>query len=280
MRILVEPKLICRDIDASTDMHYILAYRFNPKLTEISRKYVSIAPRTVLPRRVVTWINEYDGAHILVVYENMWKSFEELVVEWLYNLRDYYVEHKIDLNTLKNYLAHLSAVVAHQKPEMFKDISELLNILGCNIELRVKTRVEEHGISEEELAEMLKNLSVVFGAKPNETVRATIRVLKNGKPYKNARIEATIIYPSEEKVRKQSIMLTADEQGIVAMPVPKFSALRLSVDGYTEEVVIANRNIELELKVEKKSIIRKLLKPVAIGVIIATLIALALALLH
>ncbi|MEM0311524.1 MAG: hypothetical protein QXF10_08790 [Ignisphaera sp.] len=140
--------------------------------------------------------------------------------------------------------------------------------------------MKERGISEEELAEMLKNLSVVFGAKPSETVRASIKVLKNGKPYKNARVEATIIYPSEEKVRKQTIMLTADEQGTATMPVPKFSILRLSVDGHTEEVVIANRNVEVELRVEKKSIIRKLLKPVAIGAMIAALIALALALLH
>ncbi|MEM0311525.1 MAG: hypothetical protein QXF10_08795 [Ignisphaera sp.] len=63
-------------MDANTDMHYILAYRFNPKLTEISRKYVSIAPRAGLSRRVVTWINEYDNAHILVVYENMWRSLK------------------------------------------------------------------------------------------------------------------------------------------------------------------------------------------------------------
>lgn len=280
--MLVEPKLICRDIDANVDTHYILAYEFNPKLTEITRKYVSITPKTKTPRTLTTWINEFDEARILVTYENVKKTFEELVVDWLYNLRDYYVNRKIGLNTLRNYLARLSAivVVVYNKPEMFKDISELLNILGCDVELRVKSKVETRDISEEELAEMLENLSAVFGTKPDETVRAKIRVLKNNEPYANARVEATIIYPSKGKTRKQTIKLTADSQGTITMPVPKFSILRLSVDGRVEEVIIANRDAEIELRVEKKSKIRKLLKLVAIGAMIVALIVLVLVLFY
>mgnify|MGYP001773015190 CR=1 FL=1 len=92
--MLVEPKLICRDIDTNVDMHYILAYRFNPKPAEINNKYVSMAPKTGLPRSVITWVNEFDDAHILMVYKDEGKSFEELAMDWLYNLRDYYVKQK------------------------------------------------------------------------------------------------------------------------------------------------------------------------------------------
>jgi len=85
--VLVEPELICRDIDASADAHYIVAYKLNLKLIEIARKYVSMTSKTETPRSVVTWVNEFDEARILVIYDDVKKSFEEfeaLVVDRLY----------------------------------------------------------------------------------------------------------------------------------------------------------------------------------------------------
>lgn len=166
---------------------------------------------------------------------------------------------------------------------MFKDISELLDILGCYVELKVKSKVDKaevRSISEKELAEMLENLSAVFEVKPGETVGARIKVLKNSKPYAGARVKATIVYPSRGKTRKHSITLTADNQGTVTMPVPKFSMLRVSANGHTEEILVVDRDVEVELRIAEETMIKKILKLVTIGVIVAGLTALVLILLQ
>lgn len=117
--MLVEPKLICRDMDATVDVHYVLAYKFNPKLAEIFKKYVSMTPKTEIPRTLVMWVNEFDGARILVVHEYEKKSFEEQIVDWLYNLRDYYVAQK---NRLKHAQELLSAVIRSSSTQEARDV--------------------------------------------------------------------------------------------------------------------------------------------------------------
>jgi len=88
---LVSYELLCDD-SFEPDLDQLLPYRVNAILAELANKYYRFNKPTMF-RDIVTWINEYDGARIKVIYSFDDRSFEETIVDWLYNLRNYLVEH-------------------------------------------------------------------------------------------------------------------------------------------------------------------------------------------
>lgn len=141
-----EYELVCSDSEDVGDIHGLLAYRFNPKLVEIANKYRSSRPTDeALRRYVISWINEYDGARILVIEDLENKSFEDIIVSWLFNLRDQLTQHRIDFDSFKQYITNIAALVARRNPAMFSGIRELIRAFGCDVVPKEKRTVKvEH----------------------------------------------------------------------------------------------------------------------------------------
>jgi len=248
---LLDYSINCAELPDNTDLHYLLAYRVNPKLAEITNKYYDFEKyKKKQPRTLEMWINEYDGARIRVLYTFDDKSFEETIVDWLFNLRDFLISHKMDFNAFRRYVADLAFLAAHRSPGLFKDVEELLGILGCT--LWIKSMKKGIKINEEDILRMLNNFAVSFDVKSEDVVRVTIKVTRGGKPVRNATVRITNIVQERGTRRSHETKLVTNENGTIMIPARKFSVLRVKVGSKEETLIVGSTDEVLGIDLGKR----------------------------
>ena len=261
---LFDYKLNCIELPENIDFHKLLAYKFNPKLADLVNKYYSHSLES--RRTLESWINEYDGARIHILYRVDDKVFENTIIDWLFNLRDMFIHQKIDINSLRRYIADIAVLTAHRNPNLSKDIIDLLDILGCKLSIKSKERVL---ISEEDALRMLKNLEATFGARSGEVVRVSLKVFKGGKPAKGVILEVSNIIQEEGEIKERKFKVETDRNGKAIIPVPKFSILKVKVGKIEKTVIVGNKDTSIEFKLKGYGLIHASIIIALIALLIA-----------
>jgi len=246
--LLLKYDIICSEIPSKGDLHSLLAYNLNVKLAELFVKYYRPQRRSV--KTLESWINEYDGTRIRVLYTFDDRTFEEMMIDWLFSLRDLLIAHKIDLNAFRYYVADIASLAAHRNPELYKHIKNILLVLGCELHLHGVTSEIDSSDSEHVL-EMLKNVAKIFDVKPNDFVGVTIKVMKQGKPCPNAEVKVVNIVPGVDTAKEHSIAVKTNTDGVVRVPARKFSILKVNVKDLEKTLLVGDKDGTLEVNLYK-----------------------------
>lgn len=242
--LLLKHDIVCSEIPSESDLHNILAYNLNVKLAELSVKYCRLQKGSV--KTLESWINEYDGARIRVLYTFDDRTFEEIIIDWLFNLRDLLIAHKIDLNAFRYYVADIASLAAHRSPELFKHIRNILLIFGCDVHLHGVTGEIESSDSERVL-EMLKNVAKIFDVGPNDFVGITIKVMEQGKPCSNIEVKVVNVVPGVGTAKEHPIVVRTNIDGVVRVPARKFSILKVNVKNSERTLLVGDKDGTLEV---------------------------------
>lgn len=223
-------------------------------LSEIARRYYRLDLKKLRKvRTVAEWSNEYEGAQVQLLYTFDDKTFEETVVEWLFNLRDYLVSHKMDFNAFRRYVADIAVLTAHRNPAMYSSILEVVRTLGCNIRLSLKD-TSPPMIEDEKLLPLLGNLSALFESRPEEVVKVTIHVRTRGDSLPNYPVQIANAVQEHGTTKKAGTTVTTGSDGTVAVPVRKFSILEIGVKDPINEALIGDTKVSRESMTDDKSL--------------------------
>jgi len=231
-----------------SDLHSLLAYKINPKLAEISQKYYrrNVSRNTKV---IESWLNEYDGARVRVLYTIDDRNFNETIVDWLYDLRDFLIDQKLDLNSYTRYLADIASIAIIRNPSLFFDIKELLEILGCNVKIYLPRKKK---IQEKKVVNVLRNASAVFDTR-EKTSKVIIKVFRSGKPLPNVEAKIKIVVPTREGQKVYTSKLLTSKDGTIVIPVKKYSIISIKIGSQQKEIIVNNNEeiIEFNLKENK-----------------------------
>jgi len=240
-------KLRCSDMSLDYVLDHVIPREFNPKLAEMVNKY---APLKQVSRQITRyWYIEEDSARVLIEHQYDDRTFNEYIVEILYSYRDLFVERKLDLNSLRHYIANVAILAARRSEDLSRDVAKLLEILGCTLQLPERLDVE--GLSEEELLEAARTLSRLFGESASGAVRLTIKVRGKvfKKPVKNVPLRVIYRVFKESEVRDYETTAQTNLQGEAVVPVPRFSLVKLKVGGIEKSVNVDLQSREVVLEV-------------------------------
>ena len=233
--------VVCDSEPMGKDMHDFLAYHFNVKLVGLFNKY----HRSHEVRTVRMWINEYDHARVLVLYRFDRRSFEEVIIDWLFTLRDMLVTHKMDFNSFRYYVVDNVVLAAHKSPRLFWDLQGLLKVIGCSVRFDLESLKR---LPEEHVFSALESLRLITQAKPEEFIKATIKVSKWFGSGGNTKVQITNVVPESGKKAEHTTKVMTDKNGVAVVPVPKYSVLKVKVGRKTKTIVVADKDVSINIK--------------------------------
>jgi len=232
-------KLVCTSLPSDEVLDNIIPRKFNPKLIELVNKYALTPPKS--DRVIRVWYNEED-ARVLFEYRDEDIPLEARVVDAIYSYRDLFLKLAIDLNFFRHGLANLATSIMHKNPDLYNDITNLLRILGCDIEVFETQLLNEP--STQEIERSLKGLERVLDTRHGVTsVVLKVRSKVFNKPLPGKRIHLRYIVPTEKGEEKYDATTVTDEKGEAKISVPKYSMLFVKPEGAREEkkIIVGNR---------------------------------------
>jgi len=214
----------CIDASQLSDLHHLLAYKINPRLVELYRTYYRPNLEERRSRRLIEWLNEYEGARIEVVHRGFNETFEERVIDVLFILRDHVAKGNIDIDAFREHVAHIATLAFYHNSPIYLKIQELLSLIGCTYTPKFTERSDYMATYYETISRVLDDLRF------SEYVTITIKVLVSGSPLIKHPIKIINRIPGQVDVKIYETSVITREDGTIVIPARKFSELVVIID--------------------------------------------------
>ena len=247
---VVRASISCRETPSDIDSFLRIV---NAKLATMFNKYnlpkiVKRRERGHTPRVIEETVRELDGETLLLFVHDV-REFEEVIVDYLFNLRDFLASGKLSIDLFTRYASDLAAAAALRSHELYRDIKDLLRSVGCDLSLSL---MDENlsSVPDDMLSEVLSNLSVVFGARASDVVKVRVKVIKNGEPVPNISVAVTNQAGGVEG--RYEVKSMTNEEGVVEFIARKFSIFEIQVGDSSKSIIIGNKDREVEIEIKEK----------------------------
>ncbi len=255
--------------DKVSDLHEIITKEFNPILVMLSSKYYKSKCNQ---RPLVTYYNEEDSAKVQVIYSDISLTPEETIVSALFNLRNLFVDNKIDFNTFRQEVGRLMIMAHTSVPTVYPYLEKMLSALGCTIVIKPSPR---NIIKRREYENLNEYMRLMSSLDLKNVVSLKIVLKNKGKTLLNQKIRIQVETIVNSNIKTLEFDIKTNKNGEAIIPIKRFSKIRIilpysirqvravaiprdekvsvkQIDNNQVELIIGKENIELRIDIEKK----------------------------